>query len=210
MSRWSDQKLVEAAVFSAKPERTKTVLGDALDRSATETIRIPGVMKVTGTAFGCRVEFVHAGVGGDPKIAVIVLHQILNKIGAQGPAINRIVFVYDEGVAVVAIEAVPGGKPHEAAMILQNSNYVALRQAILGGEVSEFEVPHSRIPIGRLRHGVDIAKGKPFADVPRGVGVLADIQGWIERKKTRAAPQQNTNSNCGGERYDSSHGGPRC
>ena len=72
---------------------------------------------------------------------MIVLHQILNKIGAQGPAINRIVFVYDEGVAVVAIEAVPGGKPHEAAMILQNSNYVALRQAILGGEVSEFEVP---------------------------------------------------------------------
>ena len=138
--RWIE--LVETAVFGAKPKRTATVLGDALDRGATETIGIAGVMKVAGTAFGFRVEFVHPGVGGDPQIAVIVLHQVLQKVGAQAAGVVGVVFVYDEGVAVIAIEAVPGGKPHEAPPVLQNGNDIALREAIVGGEVGEFEVPH--------------------------------------------------------------------
>ena len=49
--------------------------------------------------------------------------------------------VHDEGVAVIAIEAVSGGKPHEAPAILQNGSNIALREAIVGGEMSEFEVP---------------------------------------------------------------------
>ena len=78
--RWI--KLVEAAVFGAKPEIAATVLGDALNRIATDTVRVVGIMNVAGNAFGCRVEFVHPGVGGNPQIAVIVFDQILNKVGA--------------------------------------------------------------------------------------------------------------------------------
>ena len=48
--RWIE--IVEAAVFGAKPKRTAVVLGDALDRGATETVGIARVMKVAGTAFG--------------------------------------------------------------------------------------------------------------------------------------------------------------
>ena len=78
--RWI--KLVEAAVFRAKPEIAATVLGDALNRSTTETIRVVRIMNVACNAFGCRVEFVHPSVGGKPQIAVIVFDQILNKVGA--------------------------------------------------------------------------------------------------------------------------------
>src|ERR1039457_1677972 len=77
--RWI--KLVEAAVLGAKPKIAPTVLGHARNVSATDTIRVVGIMKVARTAFGCRVEFVHPSVGGNPQIAVIVLHQILNKVG---------------------------------------------------------------------------------------------------------------------------------
>ena len=138
--RWIE--LVEAAVFGAKPKGTATVLGDALDRGATETIGIVGVMKVAGTTFGFRVKLVHACVGCNPQIAVIVLHQVLQKVGAQTAGVVAVVFVYDEGVAVIAIKAVPGGKPHEAPAVLQNGNDIALRETIVGGEVGKFEVPH--------------------------------------------------------------------
>ena len=113
MSKCSGRRieLVEASVFGAKPKKTATVLGDALDRGATETIGIAGTMKVTGTAFGFRVKLVHPGVGGDPQIALIVLHQVLQEVGAQTAGVVRVVFVYDEGVAVIAIEAVSRGKP---------------------------------------------------------------------------------------------------
>ena len=83
------------------------------------------------------------------------------------------VFVYDEGVAVIAIEPVPGGKPHEAPAVLQNGNDIALREAVVGGEVGEFEVPHL---IGRLRHGEDGAHGEAIPRCPRGVHVLADVE----------------------------------
>ena len=151
-SRWIE--LVEAAVFGAKPKRTETALGDALDRGATETIGIVGVMKVAGTAFGFWVEFVYPDVGGDPRMAVIVLHQVLQKVGAQAAGVFGVVLVYDEGIAVIAIEAVPGGKPHEAPAVLQNCDDIALREAIVGSEVDEFEVPHhngaapSRVRLG--------------------------------------------------------------
>ena len=78
-------KLVQAAVFGAKPKIAATVLGDALDRSTTDTIGVVGVMKVAGTAFGFRVEFVHPSVGGNPQIAVIVFHQILKKLELKLP-----------------------------------------------------------------------------------------------------------------------------
>ena len=44
--RWI--KLVEAAVFGAKPQIAATVLGDALNRSATETVGVVGVMNGSG------------------------------------------------------------------------------------------------------------------------------------------------------------------
>src|SRR5580704_11639084 len=143
--RWIE--LVEATVFCAEPERTAAVLGDGLDRGPTETIGIAGVMKVAGATFGFRVEFVHPGVGGDPQIAVIVLHQVLQKVGAQASGVVGVVFVYDEGVTVIAVEAVPRGKPHEAPAVLQNGNDIALREAIIGGEVGEFEVPHQSMDV---------------------------------------------------------------
>jgi hypothetical protein len=52
------------------------------------------------------------------------------------------VLVHDEGIAVIAIEAVSGSKPHEAQAILQNGSDVALGQTIVRGEMREFEVPH--------------------------------------------------------------------
>jgi len=78
--RWI--KLVQAAVFGAEPKIAATVLGDALDRIAADAVGVVGVVKVAGTAFGCRVEFVHPNVGGNPQLAVIVFHQILSKVGA--------------------------------------------------------------------------------------------------------------------------------
>lgn len=50
--------------------------------------------------------------------------------------------VHEEGVTVIAIEAISGGKPHEAPAILQNGSNIALREAIVRGEVGKFEVPH--------------------------------------------------------------------
>jgi hypothetical protein len=52
------------------------------------------------------------------------------------------VLVNDEGIAIVAIEPVSRGKPHEAATILQNCSHITLRQAIVGSEVGEIEVSH--------------------------------------------------------------------
>ena len=97
-------------------------------------------MKVTNAAFGCRVESVNSDVGGNPQIPLIVLHQILNKIGAQASGVVRIVFVYDKAVAVIAIQTVAGGKPHEAPSILQNGDDVTLRQSLIRGKVSEPQV----------------------------------------------------------------------
>ena len=57
-------------------------------------------------------------------------------------------------ITVIAIEAVSSGKPHEAPAILQNGSNIALRQAIVGGEVGEFEVPHRSM----AALGMDILK----------------------------------------------------
>src|SRR5208283_4743517 len=73
---------VEACVLGAKPKIAPTVSGDARNVSTTDTIGVVRVMKVAGKPFGCRVKFVHPGVGGNPQIALIVFYQILNKVGA--------------------------------------------------------------------------------------------------------------------------------
>ena len=135
-------ELVEAAVLGTEPEIAVTVLDHALDRSASERVTVIRVMQVTGTALGPGIESIHPGAGGNPQISFVVLHQILEEVGAQAARVVRVVLVHDEGVTVIAIEAVSGGKPHEAPAILQNGNDIALRQAIVGGEVGEFEVPH--------------------------------------------------------------------
>ncbi len=186
-------ELVEAAVFGAKPERTAAVLGDALDRGATETIGIVGDMKVAGTAFGFRVEFVHPGVGGDPQIAVIVLHKVLQKVGDQAAGVVGVVFVYDEGVAVIAIEAVPGGKPHQAPAVLQDGNDIALREAIVGGEVSESEVP--RQSMGFLRMDIPrVARN----GVSSGFGVRAKSGFHSRVREECVTPLGNYDSGGGG------------
>ena len=84
MSKDSGRRIkpVEAAILGAKPQITPIVSGDARNVSTTDTVRVVGVMKVAGSAFGCRIEFVHPSVGGNPQIAVIVFYQILNKVGA--------------------------------------------------------------------------------------------------------------------------------
>jgi len=96
-------------------------------------------MMIASTAFGFRIEFVYAGVGSDPQIAMIVLHQVLQKVGAQATGVVGVVFVYEKGVAVIAIESIPGGKPDEAPAVLQNGNDITLREAIVGRDVSESE-----------------------------------------------------------------------
>jgi hypothetical protein len=142
-------KLVEAAIFSAKPQIAATVFGDALDRSTAERVRVVGVVKVSSTSFGCKIESIHPGVGGDPQIAVLVLHQILKEVGVQAARVVRVVLVYDEGVSVVAIETVSSGEPHEAPAILKNVDHIALRQAVVRGEMCESEIAHRSID--RLR-----------------------------------------------------------
>ena len=152
-------KLVEAAIFSAKPQVAATVSGDALDRSTAERARVVGVVKVSHRAFGCKVESIHPGVGGDPQIAVVVLHQILKEVGVQATGVVRVVLVYDEGVPVIAIQAVSGGKPHEAPAILENVDHVALRQAIVGGQMRESEIGSRGIDM--LSGGTLSLQGKP-------------------------------------------------
>nr|WP_242618306.1 hypothetical protein [Edaphobacter modestus] len=79
---------------------------------------------------------------------MIILHQVLQEIGAQAAEVVGIIFVYDKGVAVVSIKTVPGGKPHEAPTILQNGNDIALRETIVRIEVGESEIPyHDRVAL---------------------------------------------------------------
>ena len=70
----------------------------------------------------------------------IVLEQIPDVVGAQAASVVRVVLVGDEGVAVVPIEAILGGEPHEAPAVLQDCHDTALREAIVRGEVCESEV----------------------------------------------------------------------
>src|SRR4030095_14316274 len=186
---------VEAAVLGTEPEIAVTALDHALDRSASERVTVIRVMQVTGTALGPGIESIHPGAGGNPQIPFVVLHQILEEVGAQAARVVRVVLVDDEGVTVIAIEAIACGKPHKAPAILQNGSHVALRQAIVGGEVREFGVPHPSMAALRLRILVPRARVSPPFAVPaeagphtHGVyflvtsvlaGVLSDVQRWL-------------------------------
>src|SRR5271165_681212 len=105
-------KLVEATVYGTKPQMAAPVARDGFNRIAADAVGIVGVVAVADKAFGCRVKLVNpAKIGGNPQIALIIFHEIQNKVGAYAPGIPGVVLVHDEGVAVVAIESVPGGKP---------------------------------------------------------------------------------------------------
>ena len=160
-------ELVEAAVLGTEPEIAVTVLDHALDRSASERVPVIRVMQVTGTALGPGIESIHPGAGGNPQISFVVLHQILEEVGAQAARVVRVVLVDDEGVTVIAIEAISRGKPHEAPAILQNGNNIALREAIVGGEVGEFEVSHPEH--GRPERGYSESGGESSQLSLRGV-----------------------------------------
>src|SRR4030095_15504109 len=131
-------ELVEAAVLGTEPEIAVTVLDHALDRSASERVTVIRVMQVTCTALGPGIESIHPGAGGNPQISFVILHQILEEVGAQAARVVRVVLVlllHDEAVTVIPIEAVAGSKPHEPAAILQNVDHVALREAVVGREM---------------------------------------------------------------------------
>ena len=72
------------------------------------------------------------------------------KLWLKLPGSLGVVFVYDERVAIIAVEALSGAKPHETAAILQNGHDVVLCQAIFGGEVAEFEVARQRVAACRV------------------------------------------------------------
>ncbi len=130
MSKYSGGwiKLIEAACFGAKPQIAAVVACNTVDRIAANTVGVAGVVSVAGKTFTSRIEFVHpASVGGNPQVALIVLGQIHNKVGAEAARVVGVVLVYDEGVTVVAIKTVLGGKPHEALAVLQDSFNIALR-----------------------------------------------------------------------------------
>lgn len=48
--------------------------------------------------------------------------------------------VNGEFVAVVFIQAVQGAEPHEPRLVLNDGGEIALRQAVVQGEVLEFQV----------------------------------------------------------------------
>ena len=97
-------------------------------------------MAVARKAFGCGVELAYAVTRNDPQITMTVFLQILSGVAAYAPRIVGVTFVDDESVAIIAAEAIFGGKPHETPVILQNRKDMILRQAIVSGEVSESEV----------------------------------------------------------------------
>ena len=130
-------QFVQPGIFSPKPNVTATVLGDALNQSTTYR-GVFGVMQVASETFSCWIEFVHSRVGREPQVAVIVFHQALNEIRVRAVGVARVALVYEKRIPVIAIEAVSSGKPHKAATVLQNGSDIALRQAILGGEMCEF------------------------------------------------------------------------
>ena len=47
------------------------------------------------------------------------------------------------------------------------------------------------IAIGRLSNGEDDAGEESVADLPRGVRVLSDVEGGVQRERTNAVPQEN-------------------
>ena len=104
-----------------------------------------GVVHVARAAFGPGVESVHARIGGNPQVAVIVFQEISDEVVAQAPGIVHVVLVDDEGVTVIAVEAVAGGEPHEAAAILQDVGHSVLGEAIGSGEMGEREVSRPRM-----------------------------------------------------------------
>jgi hypothetical protein len=74
-------KPVEAAVERAKPNRTPRVTGDAGYVITPNTVGVICLVNIAGAAFGRRVESVHPGIGRNPEIAVVVLYQVLKKVG---------------------------------------------------------------------------------------------------------------------------------
>jgi hypothetical protein len=133
----------------------------------------------------------------------------LNKIGAYTARIIRVVFVYDEGITVIAIEAVSSGKPHEASAILNDVGNITLRQAIVRGEVSELEVAlldtadprtNTLILVSRRVSCRFVLRGRawrrvlgydyrrePLSDQPRFMGGMAGREPGVQPKTPSAA-----------------------
>ena len=146
-------KPVQSAICGCEPEIAATVAGEAPHRIAAKTVGVPGIVKVPGSTFGGGVEFVYARINSEPQSTTIVFHQIADEVGAQASGIVRVVLVRDEGVSIIAIEAITGAEPHEAAVILQNGNDIIHREAIGRGEVSKLKVarPSKGRSFGRVR-----------------------------------------------------------
>ena len=125
-----------------------------LDRIAAEAVGVLGVVHVARAAFGPGVESVHARIGGNPQVAVIVFQEISDEIVAQAPGIVHVVLVDDEGVTVIAVEAVAGGEPHETPAILQEVDHSVLGESIGSGEMSERQISRLRMAaVGGYRLG---------------------------------------------------------
>ena len=113
----------------------------ALDRIPDQAVGILRVVGVTNTPFRPGVELVHAGIRSRPQVALVVLHQVPNEVVAETSRVIRAVLVDDERIAVIPIEAVSGPEPDEPPAILQDVDDVVLRQAVVGREMCEPEIP---------------------------------------------------------------------
>ena len=85
--------------------------------------------------------------------------------------------VHDERVAIIAIQSVVGGKPHEAAAILDNRVDSILGQAIVACEAGDFGAPRCM-----AAPSVDILKaaGSPAVEAKLACssGVRRDVV-WV-------------------------------
>ena len=165
---------VETAFRGPEPQTAASVAGHALNLITADAIRIAGVVTVDGEALGLGIEPVYAAeVGGNPQITSIVLEQIPDPVGAQTVRVVRVVLVSDEAVAIVPIEAISRGKPHEAPAVLQDCLDTDLRETVVRGEVCKSEIPSQA---GRRRRvGRERPSGFPNVDVEReafgGLGI---------------------------------------
>ncbi len=129
---------VEPAAHRGDPQATARVLEDVGDQVVAEAIRAIGVMAIANEDAGARVVAVEtAAPGADPELALGVFKEAEDRIVAEGRRIFGVIFEYGEAVAIVAVQAVLGADPQEAAFILQETQHRVLGEAVFEGEALE-------------------------------------------------------------------------
>jgi len=115
---------VDAAAIGADPDLAAVVFDDGVDEFGE------GIGGIVYETIFCTVITVDAAApGGDPEVSFPVFGECRYKVVAEAFGVAGVVLEDGEFVAIVAVEAVAGAEPHEAAAILEDAGDIALGKA---------------------------------------------------------------------------------